>query len=177
MHDRRTPRASKFGGPPTKVYNTFDTVVGPSYTYICCHSAQCSLLSPSVNIIAQFPLYFRIMQWGWGTNIRRCLAEKHRSSLHLKPALDRTEVHLRFIYRNRTYLIHSKSHFATLQAHLLFAEVITAAHSVWYYFSAFPGLLFLTFCHCKRDNKKKDVGPHQYQLFTIHDFCVFNHSF
>jgi hypothetical protein len=45
------PRASNFSGPPSKVYNIFDTVIGLSY--LCCHSALYSLNNPSVIFLAQ----------------------------------------------------------------------------------------------------------------------------
>ena len=43
--DRLKPRASKFRGPPVKVYNIFNTVIGLSY--LCCHSLLYFLNNPS----------------------------------------------------------------------------------------------------------------------------------
>jgi hypothetical protein len=49
--DRLKPRASKFRGPPAKVYNIFKTVIGLSH--LCCHSVLCFLNNPSVIFLTQ----------------------------------------------------------------------------------------------------------------------------
>ena len=52
--DRLKPRTSKFRGPPAKVYDIFNTVIGLSQ--LCCHNVLFFLNNPSVI----FP--FRIVQ-------------------------------------------------------------------------------------------------------------------
>ena len=49
--DRLKPRASRFRGPPTKVYNVFNTVIGLSH--LCCHSVLYFLIKPSVIFLTQ----------------------------------------------------------------------------------------------------------------------------
>jgi hypothetical protein len=49
--DRLKPRASKFRGPPAKVYNIFNTVIGLSH--LCCHSVLYFQNNPSVIFLAQ----------------------------------------------------------------------------------------------------------------------------
>jgi hypothetical protein len=44
--DRLKPRASKYRGPPTNVYNIFNTVIGLSH--VCCHNVLYFLNNPSV---------------------------------------------------------------------------------------------------------------------------------
>jgi hypothetical protein len=48
--DRLKPRASTFRGPPAKVYNIFNTVIGLSH--LCCH--KYFLNNPSVIFLTQF---------------------------------------------------------------------------------------------------------------------------
>ena len=47
--DRLKPRASKFRGPPIKVYNIFNTVIGLSH--LCCYNILYFLNNPSVIFI------------------------------------------------------------------------------------------------------------------------------
>jgi hypothetical protein len=49
--DRLKPRASKFRGPPAKVYNIFNTVIRLSH--LCCHSVLYFLINPSVILLTQ----------------------------------------------------------------------------------------------------------------------------
>jgi hypothetical protein len=43
--DRLKLRASAFRGPPTKVYNIFNTIIGLSH--LCCHNVLDFLINPS----------------------------------------------------------------------------------------------------------------------------------
>ena len=49
--DRLKPRASTFRGPPAKMYNIFNTVIGLSQ--LCCHSVLYFLNNPSVIFLTQ----------------------------------------------------------------------------------------------------------------------------
>ena len=49
--DRLKPRASKFGRPPPKVYNIFNTVIGVSHLW--CHDILYFLNSPSLIVFTQ----------------------------------------------------------------------------------------------------------------------------
>ena len=72
--NRLKPRASKFTGPPTKVYNIVNTVIGLSH--LCCHSIMYFLNNPSVIFLTQLHSiseYCRILNiphhlhlyWNW----------------------------------------------------------------------------------------------------------------
>jgi len=50
--DRLKPRASRFRGPPAKVFNIFNTVIGLSH--LCCHNVRYFLDNPSVIFLTQF---------------------------------------------------------------------------------------------------------------------------
>jgi hypothetical protein len=49
--DRLEPMASKFKGPPIKVYSMFNTVIGLSH--LCCHNVLYFLNNPSVIFFTQ----------------------------------------------------------------------------------------------------------------------------
>jgi hypothetical protein len=51
MLDRLKPRNSRFRGPPTKVYNIFNTVIGLSH--LCSYSVLYFLSNPSVIFLTQ----------------------------------------------------------------------------------------------------------------------------
>ena len=72
--DRLKPRASQFRGPPVKVYNIFNTVIGLSH--LCCHNVLYLLSNPSVVFLTQLHSiseYCRILStrhhlciyWNW----------------------------------------------------------------------------------------------------------------
>ena len=72
--DRLKPRASKFRGPPVKVYNIFNTVIG--LPHLCCHNVPYFLSDPSVIYLTQLHFiseYCRILNtphhfclyWNW----------------------------------------------------------------------------------------------------------------
>jgi len=52
--DRLKPRVSKFRGPPVKVYNIFNTVIGLSH--LCCHNVLYFLNNPSVVFLTTLQL-------------------------------------------------------------------------------------------------------------------------
>ena len=63
-------------GPPAKVYNIFNTVIGLSHLHVCCHSVPCLLSNPSVIFLIQLNSsseYCRILNaphhlrlyWNW----------------------------------------------------------------------------------------------------------------
>ena len=56
--DRLKPRASKLWGPPAKVYNIFNTVIGLSN--LCCHNVLSK--QPFSNFPYTVVLHFRILQ-------------------------------------------------------------------------------------------------------------------
>jgi len=49
--DRLKPRVSKFRGPPDKVYNLFNNIIGLSH--LCCHNVLFFLNNPSVVFLTQ----------------------------------------------------------------------------------------------------------------------------
>ena len=60
--DRLKPRASRFRGPPTKVYTMFHTVIGLSH--LCCHNVLYFLNNHSVIFLTQLHSiseYYRIL--------------------------------------------------------------------------------------------------------------------
>ena len=57
--DRLKPRASLFRGPPTKVYNIFNTVIGLSH--LCCHSVSVLSEQPFSNFPYSISEYCRIL--------------------------------------------------------------------------------------------------------------------
>jgi hypothetical protein len=68
--DRLIPRASTFRGPPTKVYNKFNTDIGLSH--LCCHNILYFLNNPSVISLAQFHSiseYCRILSFDLKTTL------------------------------------------------------------------------------------------------------------
>ena len=58
MLGRLKPKASKARGPPTKVYNIFDTGIGLSYT--CCHSHDHLINTSQAIKICKFKVVFNI---------------------------------------------------------------------------------------------------------------------
>jgi hypothetical protein len=48
--DRLKPRASKFRGPPLKVYNIFNTVIG--LPHLCCHNVLYYFIVTLLGVIA-----------------------------------------------------------------------------------------------------------------------------
>ena len=57
--DRLKASASNFRGPPTKVYNIFNTVIGLSH--LCCHNVLCFLNNPTAIFLIHVALHFRIL--------------------------------------------------------------------------------------------------------------------
>jgi hypothetical protein len=49
--DRLKPTTSKFRGPPVKVYNIINTVIGLSH--LCCHNVLYFLINPSEIFLTQ----------------------------------------------------------------------------------------------------------------------------
>jgi hypothetical protein len=68
--DRLKPRASKFRGPPAKVYTVFNSVIAVSH--LCCHNVLYFLNNPSVIFFTQLhfiseyctPHHLRL-HWNW----------------------------------------------------------------------------------------------------------------
>ena len=57
--NRLKPKASTFRGPPAKVYNIFNTVIGLSH--LCCHSVLYFLNNPTVIFLTQLHSHFRML--------------------------------------------------------------------------------------------------------------------
>jgi hypothetical protein len=58
--NRLKPRASKFRGPPAKVYIIFNIVIG--FSHLCCHNVIVLFKQPFSNFPYTVALHFRILQ-------------------------------------------------------------------------------------------------------------------
>ena len=113
--DRLKPSASIFRGPPAKVFNIFNTIIGLSH--LCCHNILYFLNNPSVIFLTQLHSiseYCRILN----TSHHRCLywnllnklpssssregGELGGVSLYLNPALLATKYCVERIKCNQT---------------------------------------------------------------------------